>query len=113
MRPTEVLKFKSLFENERRKTLLTNEMITDTYLDLDELEASIRLHLRNREVLYLRTLEDALRRISEGTFGFCEGCDREIGVKRLEVRPTATHCLDCKEKRERVERRHVMHLAIC
>ena len=122
MKNDEILKFKRLFESERKKIVLTNELINESYhlpsdgpqdsgdLNSSELEASIRLHLRNREMLYLRKVEEALRKISDGTFGTCETCEQEIGKKRLEVRPTATLCIDCKEEQEHTQSRHVIEI---
>ncbi|MGE5736029.1 MAG: TraR/DksA family transcriptional regulator [Acidobacteriota bacterium] len=48
----------------------------------------------------IRRLSDALKRISQGNFGECAQCGREIEVKRLEAMPTARYCLKCQEMRE-------------
>ena len=77
-----------------------------TDLTTTELETSMRLRLRNREILYLEKIDDALRRISFGSFGECEECGEEIGIKRLHAHPTTTLCVNCKETEENQEQRH-------
>ena len=57
---------------------------------------SVELRARDRELKYIKNIEDALRRLDEGEYGYCEACGVEIGVRRLEARPTATLCIDCK-----------------
>ena len=46
-----------------------------------------------------------IQSINENNYGFCSSCDAEIGVRRLEARPTATECVDCKQFSEEKERR--------
>ena len=61
-------------------------------------ESDIALELRNRdrERKLIKKIDDALARIENGEYGYCESCGIEIGMKRLEARPTATLCIDCK-----------------
>ncbi len=61
-------------------------------LDQGALEAnvSVELRTRNRYLKLLKKLDDALERIKDGTFGYCEETGEEIGLKRLEARPVAT-----------------------
>ena len=54
-----------------------------------------------REQLFL--IDDALRRIEKGEYGFCQLCHKEIGKKRLDVVPWAPFCIECQEKEERKE----------
>lgn len=61
-----------------------------------EEEFGLVLRTRDRELKYIKNIEDALQRIDEGEYGYCEACGVEIGVRRLEARPTATLCIDCK-----------------
>jgi len=61
-----------------------------------ESEFSLELRTRDRERKLLKKIDEALERIDEGEFGFCETCGVEIGIRRLEARPTATQCIDCK-----------------
>ena len=55
------------------------------------------LNRRNKE---LKKVDQALERIQDNDFGYCEMCDEEIGAKRLEINPTVTHCIHCAEKLE-------------
>lgn len=54
----------------------------------------------NRRKKELKKVDQALGRIRENNFGFCEMCDEEIEIKRLEFSPTVTHCIHCAEKLE-------------
>lgn len=71
-----------------------------------EEEFSLELRTRDRERQLIRKIDDALERIKEKDFGYCEACGIEIGLKRLEVRPTATLCIDCKTLAEIKERQN-------
>jgi len=69
-----------------------------------ESEFSMELRARDRERKLIRKIEESIRNLDNDEFGYCEACGVEIGVKRLEARPTATLCIDCKvldEIRER------------
>lgn len=61
-----------------------------------EEEFNLELRARDRERKLIKKIEDALRQIDEGHYGFCDSCGVEIGIRRLEARPTATLCIDCK-----------------
>lgn len=61
-----------------------------------EEEFAIELRTRDRERRLLKKIESAVDMLERGTYGYCEKCDAEIGIRRLEVRPTATQCIDCK-----------------
>jgi DnaK suppressor protein len=65
-----------------------------------EEEFSLELRTRDRERKLLKKIEGAMRRINDDDFGYCEACGVEIGLPRLEVRPTATLCIDCKTVEE-------------
>ena len=69
-------------------------------------ESDIALELRNRdrERRLIKKIDEALNRIEEDDYGYCESCGVEIGLKRLEARPTATMCIDCKTLEEVRER---------
>ena len=59
----------------------------------------------NDEIIALRKeLTAAIDKIEEGVYGECEGCGEEIGLKRLEARPVAELCIDCKAEQEKLER---------
>lgn len=61
-----------------------------------EEEFSLELRARDRERKLIKKIDDALVMLEEGNYGYCEGCGEEIGLRRLEARPTATLCIDCK-----------------
>lgn len=73
-----------------------------------EEEFSLELRTRDRERKLLKKIEDAMERIRQqpGEFGYCEACGVEIGLKRLEARPTATLCIDCKTVSEIKEKQN-------
>jgi len=61
-----------------------------------EEEFTLELRTRDRERKLSKKIDEALRHIESGDYGYCESCGIEIGLKRLEARPTATQCIDCK-----------------
>ncbi|MBU2896363.1 RNA polymerase-binding protein DksA [Vibrio pectenicida] len=61
-----------------------------------EEEFSLELRNRDRERRLIKKIEKTLNKIEEDDFGFCESCGVEIGIRRLEARPTADLCIDCK-----------------
>ncbi len=65
-----------------------------------EEEFSLELRTRDRERKLIKKIEKTLKRIEENDFGFCDSCGIEIGIKRLEARPTADMCIDCKTMAE-------------
>jgi DnaK suppressor protein len=69
-------------------------------IDLSE-DISLKQLSTHRENLL--KIDEALRKLDEGTYGICEDCGGEISEERLQVIPFAIHCLDCKEKREQIE----------
>lgn len=71
-----------------------------------EEEFSIELRTRDRERKLIKKIEDALERLRDDDFGYCEACGVEIGLRRLEARPTATLCIDCKTLSEIKERQN-------
>ena len=69
-----------------------------------ESEFGLELRTRDRERKLLRKIEQALIRLDEGSYGYCEDTGEEIGLKRLEARPVATLSLEAQERRELAER---------
>ena len=65
-----------------------------------EEEFSLELRTRDRERKLIKKIEKTIKRIEEDDFGFCDSCGIEIGVRRLEARPTADLCIDCKTMAE-------------
>ncbi|MCK5898169.1 MAG: RNA polymerase-binding protein DksA [Methylococcales bacterium] len=61
-----------------------------------ESEFSLELRTRDRERKLIKKIDDALQSIESDDYGYCDSCGIEIGVRRLEARPTATLCIDCK-----------------
>jgi DnaK suppressor protein len=70
-----------------------------------ESSSSFTGKIREREERLLAKVDRMLAKIGQGTYGECEGCGDEIGVKRLVARPVASLCIACKEDQERDERR--------
>ena len=65
-----------------------------------EEEFSLELRTRDRERKLIKKIEKTLKRIEDDDFGFCDSCGIEIGIKRIEARPTADLCIDCKTMAE-------------
>jgi DnaK suppressor protein len=119
MKAEMTMKFKMMFEEQRRNLLYSQNIIDQDFqisqddlldeadLTSSELEQSMRMRLRNREVLFLKKIDESLGRIAAGTFGCCEECEEDIELRRLEARPTATLCVACKEEEERLEHIHI------
>lgn len=61
-----------------------------------ESEFSLELRTRDRERKLIKKIDSTLDMIDDHEYGFCESCGVEIGVRRLEARPTASQCIDCK-----------------
>ena len=66
----------------------------------------MELQVRKRELQLIKKIESALEYIKAGTYGYCAKCSKEIGVARLEVRPTAELCIKCKTSAEEREHSH-------
>lgn len=69
-----------------------------------ESEFSLELRTRDRERKLLRKIDKTLKRVEMDDYGWCDSCGSEIGIRRLEARPTATLCFDCKTLDEIRER---------
>jgi DnaK suppressor protein len=61
-----------------------------------EEEFTLELRTRDRERKLIKKIDESLVDLDKGDYGFCESCGTEIGIRRLEARPTATLCIDCK-----------------
>jgi DnaK suppressor protein len=72
-----------------------------------EEEFSLELRTRDRERKLIKKIDGMLERITIDDYGYCDACGIEIGVKRLEARPTATLCIDCKTLSEIKERQEL------
>ena len=93
--------WKLALENEQEKTEQLIQKDQSNFPDsLDraakEEEFMLELRKRERERKLISKIEMSLKDIDDDLYGFCETCGIEIGIKRLEARPTATQCIDCK-----------------
>ena len=80
-----------------------------------ETDIAIELRNRDRERKLIKKIDETLSSIESGDYGFCNKCGVEIGIKRLEARPTATLCIDCKtldEMKERQMAKYAHRLAL-
>ena len=70
-----------------------------------ETDRNFMLRLRDRERMLLKKIEETIQRIDNNeNYGVCEECGNDIGLKRLEARPVATYCIDCKTRQEEEEK---------
>jgi DnaK suppressor protein len=69
-----------------------------------ESDRNFLLRIRDRERKLIVKIQEALKRIDEGTFGICQECGEEISESRLKARPVAMLCVDCKRMQERDEK---------
>lgn len=71
-----------------------------------ESEFNLELRARERERKLIKKIDEALTKLENHEYGYCDSCGIEIGVRRLEARPTASLCIDCKELDEIKERHY-------
>ena len=71
----------------------------------EEMERSFELRARDRERKLINKIDAALKRIDNGSYGYCEETGDPIGIKRLEARPVATLCLEAQEMHEKKEKK--------
>jgi len=69
-----------------------------------ESEFAMELRARDRERKLIKKIDESLDNLNTGDYGYCDVCGIEIGLRRLEARPTATQCIDCKTLDEIRER---------
>jgi DnaK suppressor protein len=117
LRKRDLDKFRKLLV-EQREQLLGNArkaVSGDIHLDPDdfpdeidtassEMNLAFMGRLRERERGLLAKIDGALQKMEDGVYGECEACGEEIGLKRLEARPVAELCIDCKAEQEKLER---------
>ena len=72
-----------------------------------EEEFSLELRTRDRERKLIKKIDATMELIEQDDYGFCEACGVEIGIQRLEARPTATQCIDCKTLAEIKEKQEM------
>jgi len=71
-----------------------------------EEEFSLELRTRDRERKLIKKIDESMNEVDTGEYGYCETCGVEIGIRRLEARPTATQCIDCKSLDEIKEKQN-------
>jgi len=71
-----------------------------------ETDRALELRTRDRERKLITKIDDALKRIEDGTYGYCEDTAEPISLRRLEARPIATLSIEAQERHERMERTH-------
>jgi DnaK suppressor protein len=112
MNPRQLAHFRSILE--ALKTELSKDIDRTVHTMQDEAtifadpndrasqESDMALELRNRdrERKLIKKIDETIGRIDAGEYGYCDGCGVEIGLRRLEARPTATLCIDCKTLEE-------------
>ena len=72
---------------------------------VQEEEFSVELRARDRERKLIKKIDQTIELLKESQYGYCESCGAEIGLRRLEARPTASLCVDCKTVDEIMEQR--------
>ncbi len=107
-----LLEWKSLLMKEADKTV--EHMKNDSTKLSDpndaatqEEEFRLELRTRDRERKLIMKIDQALQRVDDGHYGYCEDTGEPIGIKRLEARPIATLCIEAQERHERLEKTQV------
>lgn len=67
-------------------------------------ERSFQIRIRDRESVLIKKIKNSLEDIKEGNYGICNNCGEAISIKRLEARPVAQHCINCKREIEMKEK---------
>ena len=96
-------------EADRTKTYIQDESSAMPDINdraTQEEEFALALRTRDRERKLIRKIDKSIAEIENDDYGFCETCGVEIGLRRLEARPTATQCIDCKTLSEMKERQN-------
>ncbi len=108
--------FRAMLESIRREMMEDIDRLVHTMQDeatvfadpndraSQESDMALELRNRDRERRLIKKINETLSRIDAGEYGYCDSCGVEIGLKRLEARPTATLCIDCKTLDEIRER---------
>lgn len=88
-------------EQLKEKSLRQPDIVDQGALETDK---ALKLRTRNRYIKLINKINDALERISNATYGYCEETEKESGIRRLEARPTATLSLEAQQRHEQAER---------
>jgi DnaK suppressor protein len=106
-----LLAWKDEILRESRETVAHLQAETENHPDIadratSETDRALELRTRDRQRKLISKIEDALRRIDDGSYGYCEETGEPIGLARLDARPIATLSLEAQERHERRERVH-------
>ena len=106
-----LLSWKDEILRESRETVTHLQKETENHPDLadratSETDRALELRTRDRQRKLISKIDEALRRIEDGSYGYCEETGEPIGLARLEARPVATMSVEAQERHERRERVH-------
>ena len=106
-----LLDWKEDILRESRETVSHLQKETENHADLadrasSETDRALELRTRDRQRKLISKIDQALRRVEDGSYGYCEETGEPIGLARLDARPTATLSLEAQERHERRERVH-------
>jgi len=106
-----LLAWKEEILRESRETVTHLQKETENHADLadrasSETDRALELRTRDRQRKLISKIDQALRRVEDGSYGYCEETGEPIGLARLEARPTATMSVEAQERHERRERVH-------
>lgn len=95
--------------NEAEKTVSQMTDAKENYPDPTdraslEADRNFELRIRDRERKLIVKMQEAIKRIDDGTYGICDVCGGPISEKRLMARPVTTECIECKTKQEKLEK---------
>ncbi len=108
MNPRQLAHFRAILDEQKRglgqdidRTVHTMQDEATIFADpndraTQESDMSLELRNRDRERKLIKKIDETIALIDSGDYGYCDKCGVEIGLKRLEARPTATLCIDCK-----------------
>jgi DnaK suppressor protein len=108
--------FRNLLLRQLKQLLDRADLTVIDLLDLDasaadpldratlESDREYTLRIRDRESRLIKKIRQSLEDIDNATYGICQRCGEDISLARLEARPVARHCIDCKNKMEALER---------
>ena len=104
-----LLEWRESIVRESRETLTQLQQDSAAYADLadrasSETEKALELRTRDRQRKLISKIDEALKRIEDGTYGYCEETGEPISLKRLDARPIATLSIEAQERHERRER---------
>ncbi|RRN62090.1 RNA polymerase-binding protein DksA [Caulobacter sp. 602-1] len=106
-----LLAWKEEILRESRETVAHLQKETENHADLadrasSETDRALELRTRDRQRKLISKIDQALRRVEDGSYGYCEETGEPIGLARLDARPTATMSVEAQERHERRERVH-------